>query len=358
LPREGLVNLGIFLPTWVGDACMATPAMRSLRNHLGPQARLIGIGRPYLRDLLAGTTWLDDFVDFHPKSKDRTHHSLGVARRLRAEKLDTAVLFRNSFREAAIAWWAGIPRRVGYRMYWRGPLLTDAIEPPGRNSKTQPYRMVDFYSHLAEHLGCPPESPRLELATTDAEERAADHVWKTLGLRPSDRVVTFNCSGAFGAAKLWPVEHFAMLARRVARELDYDVLVLCGPSERKNAARIAELAAHPRVHSLAGFELSLGLSKACLRRSRLLVTTDSGPRSMAVAFDTPQVSIFGPSWTTWSENPLAREVRLQLKFACVPCMQKVCPLGHHDCMKKLSVGQVMASVISLLERTQSQRLVA
>jgi len=46
-----------------------------------------------------------------------------------------------------------------------------------------------------------------------------------------------NSSGAYGQAKLWPDEYFSELANRVVKELDHDVLILCGPLERERAAK-------------------------------------------------------------------------------------------------------------------------
>ena len=54
------MRVGVFLPNWVGDVVMATPALRMLRQWLGAEGELIGIMRPYVSDVLAGTTWLDE----------------------------------------------------------------------------------------------------------------------------------------------------------------------------------------------------------------------------------------------------------------------------------------------------------
>jgi heptosyltransferase-2 len=45
------MNLAVFLPNWIGDAVMATPALRALRQHFHA-ARLIGVVKPYV----AGST--------------------------------------------------------------------------------------------------------------------------------------------------------------------------------------------------------------------------------------------------------------------------------------------------------------
>lgn len=352
------MKAALFLPTWVGDAAMATPAVRALRKHLGPEAKLIGVGRPYLQELFAGTTWFDDWVSYHPSGKDVSAQSLGVVRRLRPEKLDLAVLFRNSFREAATAWLAGAKRRIGYAAYFRSALLTDRLSFPTVGGKPVPYRMVDFYLKLASAAGCPDEAPRVELRTTPIDEAVADRIAERLGLRHDRGLVVLNCSGAYGAAKLWPVEHFARLARRLAAQLDRDVMVICGPAEKENASRIETLANHPRVFSLASFPLSLGLSKAMVRRAELMVTTDSGPRQFAVGFGVPLVTLCGASHITWGENPLAREWALQLPLDCVPCQKHTCPLGHHACMRDLSVEMVFQACLQQLHPREVHRVAA
>ncbi|MFM1902162.1 MAG: ADP-heptose--LPS heptosyltransferase 2, partial [Planctomycetota bacterium] len=55
------MEIAVIMPRWVGDAIMATPALRSLRAHF-PAARITGVMRPVIADLLAGTPWLDATV--------------------------------------------------------------------------------------------------------------------------------------------------------------------------------------------------------------------------------------------------------------------------------------------------------
>ncbi len=41
------MNIAAFLPNWIGDAVMATPALRALRSHFA-ESRLIGVMKPYV----------------------------------------------------------------------------------------------------------------------------------------------------------------------------------------------------------------------------------------------------------------------------------------------------------------------
>jgi heptosyltransferase-2 len=84
-----------------------------------------------------------------------------------------------------------------------------------------------------------------------------------------------------------------------------------------------------------------------------MVSTDSGPRHVAAAFGRPVVTLFGPLLPVWSENPTQRAVNLCLDLDCIGCRKRVCPLGHHECMRGLSVDMVYAEVVKLLEESTS-----
>ncbi|HWA99061.1 MAG TPA: lipopolysaccharide heptosyltransferase II [Pirellulales bacterium] len=344
------MKLAVFLPNWIGDVVMATPTLRALR-HRFPQARILGVMRPYVADVLAGTRWLDDAVFFDHRSENAYRRMPSVARQLRAERIDTAVLLTNSWRTGLLARWGGARERVGYARGGRGWLLSTKLRPPRQGRRYLPSPVLDYYLELAYALGCPAESPRMELAVLGDDRRAAASAWSRLGLDGARSVIALNSGGAFGAAKLWPTEYFAELARELAGR-GHAVLVLCGPSERAIAAEIVRSAGDRRVASLADEPMSIGLTKACLERTRLLVTTDSGPRHLAAALGVPSVSLFGPTHIAWSDNHAATDMHVQLKLECQPCQQRVCPLKHHRCMRELSVERVMAAVVDQLRRTE------
>jgi len=347
------MNVCIFLPNWLGDLVMATPMLRALRRHFGSDARLIGIMRPNLADVLEGTSWLDEQWYFNPRATQRGLRQWGVVSRMRRRQVDLALLLPNSLRTAVIARLGAARERIGYSRYCRGPLLTKRIESPKVRGSIADCPMVDYYLKIAEAVGCPPESRRLELATLEQDEQSADHVWESLGLRGDGRVVALNSGSANGQARFWPSEHFADLAHRVAEELDQDVLVMCGPKERDVARQIVGLANHARVFSMADQPLDLGTAKACIRRSRMMISTDSGPRHVAAAFGKPVVTLRGPTLPIWSENPTLLAIDLRLELECIGCQNRVCPLGHHRCMRELTPDVVYAEVVKLLKQPRA-----
>jgi heptosyltransferase-2 len=76
----------------------------------------------------------------------------------------------------------------------------------------------------------------------------------------------------------------------------------------------------------------------------MLVTTDSGPRFFGIAFGKPVVTLFGPTAAAHTATHYDREACLSLALACRPCMERTCPLGHHRCMRDLSVDYVYRAV--------------
>jgi heptosyltransferase-2 len=339
------MRIALLLPNWIGDAVMTTPALRALRRQFR-DAALVGIARPAICELLEGVASLDALRPIEAEGTGLARIR-DLARVLRAGGFDLAIHFTNSLGAALAARLAGVPERVGYVRRGRGPLLTRRLHPARDGGRLKPVSAVDYYLGLAEALGCAPEPPILELATGAEDEAAADRLWQGFRARAAKPVIAINNSGAFGEAKLWPDEHLAALVRRLTQELDQNVVLLAGPADAARMAGIRDAVACPHLLATAA-EPSLGLSKAVVRRSRLLVTTDSGPRHFAAAFGVPAVVLFGPTDPRWTDLHSERERWLQLGLDCQPCQQRRCPLGHHRCMRDLGVDRVAAAIAETL----------
>lgn len=349
------MRLGVFLPNWIGDAVMATPALDSLRELVGPTGRMVGVMRPYVADVVDGLGLFDREIFYKPKAKDQQLSGKQVIRTLKEEQLDAIVLLTNSLRTAWLAWRSGAPERIGYVRDSRGPLLTTRLHEPTKRGKRAPLPAIDSYLNLAYAAGGPWRSPKLRLATTDVDEQRADNAWKTLGIRSGEQVVVFNTGGAYGDAKGWPAEHFAELAKRLTSDSDRRVVINCGPGERPTADKIAALAHSEQVQSLGEIkDLPIGLSKAIIRRSQLLVSTDSGPRFFGIAFGKPVVSLFGPTDPEVTRTHYVAETPITHSVDCQFCWKRSCPLGHHKCMTDLSVNKVERAVRQQLPTDKTQ----
>ncbi len=348
------MKIGVMLPNWVGDLVMATPTLRALARRY-PKSRIVGIGRPHLLPLLDGLPWLAETIAWEHRGRGWIRRTWQVIRQLRRKRLDALLVLRNSGFAAGVARMTGAKQVIGYARRGSRAFLTRAIAPPRLGGKFTPISAVDYYLRLAEEFDCVTTNPRVELATTPADELAADRVWHNLWLPNPREVVLLNVGGAYGQAKHWPRQHCIDLARKLASERGLAVVILCGPDERDKAAELAAAAAHPQVLSMASEDVAFGPTKAVIRRAALLVTTDSGPRHIAAAVGTPTITLFGPIDPKWSENYQSGSVQLHLPLDCSPCGKRVCPLGHHRCLKDLTPDLVLDAVDQILSR-ESRRV--
>src|SRR5260221_9551208 len=115
---------------WVADAGMSLPEIRPVRDRF-PAAEIVVLAGPWVADLYERETAISRVIPYDAASGFHDlSGKLRVARALRREKFDCAILLQNAFEAAAVARLAGIPRRIGYARDGRGMLLTDAIPVP------------------------------------------------------------------------------------------------------------------------------------------------------------------------------------------------------------------------------------
>ena len=197
--------------------------------------------------------------------------------------------------------------------------------------------MVDRCATLALPKGADVPT-RLAAAGTQgsAAELAA---WRErLGLAADGRPVVALAPGAVGPSKRWPAAYYAELAQRLAAE-GTRVWVIGGPGEREIAAR--NRAADPGgIRDLTGPDLRNAI--LALAAANAAVSNDSGLLHVAAALGTPAVGIFGPTspWHWAPLNPIAAVIETASELPCRPCHKPVCRLGHHLCMRDISVDQV------------------
>lgn len=349
--RPSADRILVVLPNWVGDLVLATPALRAIRTEY-PKAHIAFLVKSHLADVLGGGNWMDEVIHWPSgKSRDtRRQGFLGLAGQLRKRNFDWAVLLTNSFRSALLARLAGIKRRIGYDREGRGLLLTDKLLPEKADGKFVPVPMIRYYGAIARYLGSRDVPVRPELFTTPEDEAAAQEVIARAGVAPGQPIVVINPGASFGPAKCWLPERFAEVADRLGEEHGAAVFISCGPREIACAREVSRHLRRPAT-ALDNPVLKLGPLKALIKRASLLVTNDTGPRHFANAFNTPVVTIFGPTDPKWTETETSYERSLMVKVHCGPCMKRTCPLDHR-CMTWVSTEMVLASAGELLaERT-------
>ena len=109
------MKIAVFLPNWVGDAVMATPALRAIRTKYA-DAEIVAVLRPPIGDVIAGTGLIDRVLTYEPRGSDPWRRTFRFTFRLRYEQFDLVVLFPNSVRSAwslVDSWFREVPGLTG-----------------------------------------------------------------------------------------------------------------------------------------------------------------------------------------------------------------------------------------------------
>ena len=154
--------------------------------------------------------------------------------------------------------------------------------------------------------------------------------------------------GARWLNKRWPVESFAVLARRLAEEFPRMRLAILGGSEDKALGAAIAGAGGQRCLDLTG-RLTLPEMVEWIRAGQLMVTNDTGPMHVAAALGTPVVALFGPTEPRRTGPYGQLPGVLQNELPCLPCLSSRCrytkPL---ECLRGLSVDRVFDAVAARL----------
>ena len=128
-------------------------------------------------------------------------------------------------------------------------------------------------------------------------------------------------------------------------------VVVIGGKEDAALGEMIVAATPDRAKSAVG-QLTLRESAALLKHASLLVTNDSAPLHLATAVGTPILAIFGPTVPAFGYGPIRPGDRVaEIALDCRPCSShgpQVCPLGHHNCMRKQAPEQIHRDVMRML----------
>ncbi len=254
------------MKSYLGDAVMATPLIRSL-SPLQLSIRAPKIVHELLRS---------PEHRYEPLPAGNIHRPWRVlleARALRKHSFDAALVLNRSFRTAILAKLARIPIRIGHGTEGRGALLTQNVS----YSETEPETLS--YAHLAEPLGISTADLTPRLSVTDEERRAGQAALE-------DARVAFQ-PGARYPEKTVRTSAWQYVADDLERrKLPY--AVAGGPDE----SEYAEF--YPRAKNLIGL-LGLRDSMGAASQLRVLAGGDTGFMHIAAAVGCPTITVFGPT---------------------------------------------------------------
>lgn len=327
----------------MGDAIMATPALRALRQHYN-DAHICFAASRLVKEVLSPSDYNDEWLIL-------SGNPLSNAIKLREHRFTTVFLLKNSFSCAMSCMIAGIPKRIGYSRDARGWMLTSDIFPKRtKQGNYEPYPMMNYYLDILRSIGIDSADTKMHINVSKSdEEKICSKL--PLAFSPEKRLFVIVPGGAFGPSKCWPTEKFAQLSDRLIEKYNANVVVSVAPNEAeiKIAQNICDKAKYHLIN-LAQTPLSMGELKALYANTDLVITNDTGPRHIAVALDRKVVSLFGPNDPAWTDSQHDKEIMIIAKGACVPCAKPVCAHPESFCMDSISVDQVLDAVDQLMQQ--------
>ena len=314
----------IELPTWLGDAVMATPALEKLYA-AWPDAEITLVGSHVAVEALRAHPRVGRTVTDTTKNGGfRLLNVYRLARELGPH--DLALSFRSHFYSRLLLFFTGSHQKYIFNKSTHYPL------PTTHSTTHQVERYAAFINSITGRSDIP--GP-LRLDWPVKQYKAP-----TLGINPG---------ATYGSAKRWYPEKFAEVALALADR--FDIVIFGGPGEADIAADIERTIRKKGVKNITNLAGKTTIPELCsaIGGLNLFLTGDSGPMHIAAADGVPTVALFGP--TKWREtsqwqNPHSRIVRHDLD--CAPCMKRTCPLKHHECMKGIQAVEVLDAVEELL----------
>ena len=266
----------------LGDIVHTFPAVAALHETF-PAAGIVWLTHPRWKLLvessgLASEVW---------STETRSWASLrAIVSKIRERKFDIAIDYQGLWKSAAIPYFGGVPRRMGFssetvREYGVPILYTDRV----RCTQTH---IADQNGELSLRAGAQRGCAGFSLNVSPSDATAARGYLQVHGI---ERYVALSPGGGW-RSKCWPPERFGVLCKKIREVLGLRCILNYGPSEEQLAATVRDSSG---TADLLLYNNNLGPLMALLRNALCIVGGDTGPLHLAVALGTPSVALFGPT---------------------------------------------------------------
>ncbi len=352
VPSPAGVRRILAVKLWgIGSLVQALPSFRALQRRF-PAARLDLVTIKGNQRLFDGQDLFEQIWTLDVSSS-RTFlpEVYRLWRTIRRERYDLLLNFEGyaSF-SAILASMSGAHCTVGYGTR---KIRHATLETPFR----QGVHISEVYADLAQRVGAEVTTPAPQLRITPEGQLFRDGWRNQLGVSPDEPVIGLNINaGPISLARRWPAERFVALGQRLVSELGARIVLVGAPSEAAEVAPVAR-AIGPAALDLSG-KTTLAQLLGLFSDLDLLVTNDSGPLHLALATDTPTVSLFGPETPQLYGPRGAKHEVLYLGLPCSPCLTfsnlKRTECDHFSCLRQIEVEQALAAVVRHWHRHRRQ----
>jgi len=308
------VKIFIEIPTWLGDAVMTTPAIQNIVATY-PDCKLTIFGSFVSSKLFLHHPNVEEIiVDDSKKQGNRYLNLYRLAKS--AGEVDIAISFRKNFTTKLLLYFIDAKQKYRYHRL---------------NSTLDTHQVIRYNDFINKSLDIKSTPDKLKIYQESIDTNKKERL-----------VFGINPGATYGSAKRWYPKEFAKVAIALAQ--DYDIKIFGGPGETNIALDIENELKNAGVKNYKNLAGKTSVEELISQISQLdmFITNDSGPMHLAAAFQIPTIAIFGPTrhieTHQWQNN---NEMLLRRDMPCAPCMKRVCPLKHHECMKLITAKDVL-----------------
>ncbi|KAF3362210.1 Uncharacterized protein PHSC3_001277 [Chlamydiales bacterium STE3] len=337
-------NIIVKMPNWIGDAVMATPILKDLKDYYS-DAKLTAMCQANVASLLECNPYINEILSYSKPSgwMHRAWHK-DIISPLQRGDYDLGVLLTNSLSSAYWFWKGKVKNIVGYSKGVRRFLLNQALPFPKEIDKQH---LILTYKNLLTVLGIPISSTQPQLYLNESEKAFAKNFLKRRGIEKNNIVVGINPGAAYGSAKCWLPERFREVALKLLERQNVFILFF---GDQNGASLVEKICRDlpDRVLNIAG-KTNLRELMALINACSLFLTNDSGPMHIASAFQVPLLSLFG-STDEIKTGPYHHEKVIHKHVPCSPCFLRKCPKKDFPCMESIEVEEVYRELMVILNK--------
>ncbi len=292
--RDDIRNILIIKPSSLGDIVLALPALTALGKSF-PDAKISWLIRPEFAPLLENHPHLTEIIPFDRKFLGKAWFHpwalgslISLIRRLRLAKFDAVIDFQGLFRTASLAWLSGCKKRFGIAKAREFAHIFYTQKIPQTKDCIH---LVDYYLKIIQAAGASELDVQFVLPQHPEAAEAIGRLLTSHGIAQDNYAVFVP--GSAHEDKRWPLERFAELADKISSQYGLSLIAVGTESEAGLIQKLQNLS-KVTIENFAG-RTSLSELICLLKRSRLVVSNDTGPGHIAAALGTPLVLMF--SWS-------------------------------------------------------------
>ena len=268
----------------------SVPAAISIKKQF-PDAKLHWMVQENFADIIAEHPSIDKVIYFNRKalkSFSEFKKFLSWIKQLRENKYDLIIDLQGLFRSGLIAKLTKAPNRLGYKNAREFAHL-------GYNIKYQTdhsLHAVDQMLTLLSDAGIP-TTDDLTLYTSKASQIWRKNYFDQIGVQ--ENAYTIIAPTARWLCKCWPIEKYIQTIKQLLKTqiAGKDIMILASPDEQSQIQPIRD--AFPKHQNIHYPKTSIAQMMSLIQCARLIVCNDSAPLHIAIGFNRPIATIFGPT---------------------------------------------------------------